>query len=288
MACMQQALTTCREVGLRPWEGQVRDRMADTLAAQGHYAQAKTFERQALRIFRETGERGPEGASLSGLGLIRYYQGDYVGARALLEEAGPLCREFAARWAEGKRLAILSLVLHALGDHRAARDVALQALENGPQDYHLGQGDSALALGHALVGLGDVAGATAAYQQALQRYRQSGFLNPPMEALAGLARLELAGGESALALAHVEEILAHLQSHTLDGTYEPFRVYLTCVRVLQAHDDPRAAEVLRTAYALLQQRAAGIEDEHLRHSFLENVPAHHDLIQEAERAGLTG
>lgn len=286
MACMEQALTICREVGLRPWEGQVRGRMADTLAAQGHYAQAETFERQALRIFCETGERGPEGGSLSGLGLIRYYQGDYVGARVLLEKAGPLSREFAARWAESRRLAILSLVFHALGDHKAARDIALQALENGPQQYNLGQGDSALALGHALSGLGDTQGATAAYEQALQRYRQSGFLNRPAEALAGLARLALEQGDLAQALDHAEEVLDHLQSHTLDGTYEPFRVYLTCYRVLQAHDDPRAAEILHTAYNLLQERAAEIEDPRLRRSFLENVRTNREILAACTERGI--
>jgi tetratricopeptide (TPR) repeat protein len=213
---------------------------------------------------------------------LRFYQGDYAGARTLLEEAGSLSCEHSARWAESKRLAVLGLVLHALGEYRAACEHAQQALRNGPERYHLGQGDSALALGHALAGLGDRAGATAAYQQALDRYRLSGFLNPPMEALAGLARLELAGGQPAQALEHVEEILDHLRAHTLDGTYEPFRIYMICLQVLQAHHDARAAKVLRSAYALLQERAAGIEDDGLRRSFLEGVPAHQWLIQEGQ------
>ena len=34
--------------------------------------------------------------------------------------------------------------------------------------------------------------------------------------------------------------------------------------------------------------AAGIEDEHLRRSFLEKVPAHRELVQEGERAGISG
>jgi tetratricopeptide (TPR) repeat protein len=222
------------------------------------------------------------------MGQICYYQGDYAQARAFLEDAWLLLRDFGARWAAGHCLAILSLVVHALGDHKAARDIAQQSLEYGPDRYHLGQGDSSLALGHALAGLGDAVGATAAYQQALHRYRQSGFLNPPMEALAGLARVALEQGDPAQALLHVEEVLDHLQTHTLDGTYEPFRIYLTCVRVLQAHDDPRATEVRRTAYTLLQERAAGIEDERLRRSFLENVPAHRELLTEYEQPGPGG
>jgi tetratricopeptide (TPR) repeat protein len=183
---------------------------------------------------------------------------------------------------------VLSLVLHALGDDEAARDRAQQALENGPERYHLGQGDSALILGHALAGLGDWAGASAAYQQALSRYHQSGFRNPPTEALAGLASLELAVGQSAQALEHVEKILDHLRAHTLDGTYEPFRIYWTSCWVLKAHDDGRAPELLRTACRLLQERAAGIEDDDLRRSFLEGVPVHQWLIQEGQRLHARG
>jgi tetratricopeptide (TPR) repeat protein len=282
-ACIEEAMAINREVGNRAREGLNLVGIGETLGGQGYYDQSEACCRQALRIIRETGRRSLEGGALRRLGLVRFYQGDYAGARRLLEKAGPLCREYGARWTESKRLAVLGLVLHAMGEDEAARDHAQQALENGPQRYHLGQGDSALVLGHALAGLGDRAGATAAYHQALDRYGQSGSLNPPMEALAGLARLALGGGQPAQALEHVEEILTHLQNHTLDGTYEPFRVYWTCYRVLKAHDDGRAAEVLHTAYTLLQARAAGIEDERLRTSFLEEVPAHRKLVQEYHR-----
>jgi tetratricopeptide (TPR) repeat protein len=269
-------------------EGNCLVDISETLGAQGHYVQGEALCSKAVCILREAREAAREGRALCGLGLIRYYQGDYARARTFLKEARSLSRDSGPSWVESKSLVILSLILHAQGHDIAARDFARQALENGPVDYHLGQGDSALALGHALSGLGDTKGATAAYQQALQRYRQAGFLNPPVEARAGLARLELAWGAPALALDHVEEILAHLQDHSLDGTYEPFRIYLTCVRVLQAHDDPRATEVRRTAYTLLQERAAGIEDERLRRSFLENVPAHRELLTEYEQPGPGG
>jgi tetratricopeptide (TPR) repeat protein len=282
-ASAERALAIYREVGSRPAQAEAQVKIGETRAAQGYYADGEACFGQALRIFRETGRRGPEGATLSNLGLIRFCQGDYAGARMFLERAGSLCRDYAAQWAESKRLAMLGLVLHAMGEDEAACDHAQQALENGPQRYHLGQGDSALVLGHALAGLGDRAGATAAYYQALDRYRQSGFLNPPMEAVAGLARLELAQGEPAQALIRVNEILGHLKAHTLDGTYEPFRIYWTCYRVLKAHDDGRAAEVLRTACRLLQERATRIEDDGLRRSFLEGVPAHRKLVREHHR-----
>jgi hypothetical protein len=100
-----------------------------------------------------------------------------------------------------------------------------------------------------------------------------------METLAGLARVALAQDDLSQAQAHVQEILNHLEEGTLDGTYEPFRVYLTCYRVLETDGDPRAGEILATAYDLLQERAAKIKDEAMRCSFLENVPAHRELVE---------
>jgi hypothetical protein len=80
-----------------------------------------------------------------------------------------------------------------------------------------------------------------------------------MEALAGLARLALAGGEPSQAMTHVNEILEHLRAHTLDGTYEPFRIYWTCYRVLKAHHDahPTPAEFGLEVVPPIEERADG-------------------------------
>ena len=55
------------------------------------------------------------------------------------------------------------------------------------------------------------------------------------------------------------------------------RIYSTCYRVLSANEDPRAGEILDAAYHQLQERAATIEDEDLRRSYLENVPHHREI-----------
>jgi hypothetical protein len=43
--------------------------------------------------------------------------------------------------------------------------------------------------------------------------------------------------------------------------------------------DPRAQDILRAAYHLLQEWAARISDEEMRRSFLENVAAHREIIE---------
>jgi len=107
--------------------------------------------------------------------------------------------------------------------------------------------------------------------------RELGQPNLALEPLAGLARVSLAQGDVTSAQARVEELLRHLESGTLDGATEPFRVYLTCYRVLCASRDLRAPEVLTTMHTRLQEQAARINDEELRRSFLENVPAHREI-----------
>jgi hypothetical protein len=61
---------------------------------------------------------------------------------------------------------------------------------------------------------------------------------------------------------------------------EPLRVYLTCYRVLQANDDPRADTILEEGYRFLQERATKISDEEERRSFLENVAANREIASE--------
>jgi hypothetical protein len=92
--------------------------------------------------------------------------------------------------------------------------------------------------------------------------------------------VSLAQGNLAQAQAQVEEILSHLETRTLDGTEEPFRVYLTCYRVLRANQAPHAKDILNTAHRLLQKRAAKISDAEMRRSFLENVAAHREIVRE--------
>jgi hypothetical protein len=97
----------------------------------------------------------------------------------------------------------------------------------------------------------------------------------------------MAQGYLELAQTQINEILKHLETEKLDGTDDPFRVYLTCYQVLRANDDPRAGHVLDTAYRLLQMRAGNIDDEQIRRSFLNNVPAHREILAKwaEERTG---
>jgi tetratricopeptide (TPR) repeat protein len=171
----------------------------------------------------------------------------------------------------------LGLLLHHQGNDDKARDCGQSALRiahklnNRPLQ------------GRAWEGLGYLAEAAQAYQQAVILRRELGQPHLVAESLAGAARVALAQGNRVQAQAQVEEILGYLQDAVpavsldpvqktsswrgLKNTEEPLRIYLTCYRVLRDAQDPRAWGVLDAARRQLEQQAACIYDEELRHSF---------------------
>jgi predicted ATPase/DNA-binding SARP family transcriptional activator len=276
---LEQALDLARAAGLRQMEADSLRNLGIICWYLADYAEARACYEQSLHISREIGDRRGEGATLNNLGLNNVTQGDHAGARAYYEQALRIFQEIGDRQGEGRVLAYLGLLSHHLDDDEAARDYSQQALliaqEVGDRSY---QGYALTNLGHALAGLGRLAEATAFYQQALALRRKFGEHRRAMEPLAGLARVSLAQGDLTQAQIQVEEILNHLETQTLDGTDEPFRVYLTCYRILRTSQDPRAQTVLNTARGLLQDQAAKITDGELRRAFLENVAVHREIV----------
>jgi tetratricopeptide (TPR) repeat protein len=177
-------------------------------------------------------------------------------------------------------LANLGYLFHYLGNNQAARDMSERALhiaeDAGARSC---QGVALTVLGHTLLESGQLEEATAAYQQALSLQRELGENRPALGALAGLCRVALAQSDLAMSRGYMDEILAHLEEYgELNGTADPFRVYLTGYQCLSANHDQRAHDMLTQAYAVLQAQAANLEDQATRDSFLTNVPAHRELI----------
>jgi len=280
----EQALAIFREIGDRQGESKVINGLGIISAEQSDYASARVYFEQALRLFRKMGDRRAEGVALNNLALVAREQGDYAGAKDHHKQSLSITQEIGDRQMEGNALSNLGLLFHRLGDCEAAREHSQLALliarDLGDRST---QSVSLTNLGRALASLGHLAEAADAYQQALALHRELGGHNRAMEPLAGLACVSLAQGALTQALALVEEILDHLETGTLDGTDEPFQIYLTCYRVLRASGDPRAHDILDTAHCLLQERAAKMPNEESRRQFLENVAAHREIVSESAK-----
>jgi tetratricopeptide (TPR) repeat protein len=155
-------------------------------------------------------------------------------------------------------------------------------------------------MGDALLGLGRLDEAASAYERSRGLRRQLDQEYLAVEPVAGLACVFLRQDNLTEALELVEEILDQMAPATrdaempqacervwqaLEGVDEPFWVYLTCYRVLQAASDPRAHGLLLFAHGLLLEHSNRVEDHDLRRSFFENVPAHRDLVRVWEQRG---
>jgi len=290
---LEQSLHIYRQIGDRRRESHLLNNLGVVSENLGDFAEARARYEQALRIFREVGDRHGEGMALFNAGTVSSRLGDYTEAEALFQQSLPIRREIGDRQGTGWVLFSLCLLAHHRGDDETARQYGEQALavaqEIGDRSV---QGYALTSLGHALTGLGRLNEAAAAYRQAVAMRKELGENNRAIESIAGLARASLAQGHLDQAQAYVEEILDHLavgsnsapgggpgSGHSLDGTEEPLRIYLTCYQVLRANDDHRAADVLTAAHDLLQERAARIPDDVARQSFIENVAAHREIVR---------
>jgi predicted ATPase len=293
----EQALQIKQEIGDRRGQAMAYDNLGDVAKCSGDYSEAEVHFEQSLLIRREVGDRLGEGNELNNLGNILDFLGDYMGARAYYRRALLIRREIGDRQGESETLAHLSLLYHHLGDDAMAHQYGSQALQIALEleDRHL-LGYAWAYVGHASAGQGHLVEAASAYQQALTIRRGLGEHNRAMDPLAGLARLALTQGDSQAAQAWVGQILKHLHlddpslTHPqsgLEGTEEPIRIFLTCYRVLQASQDPRAWSVLARAHQLLQTQADKISDKILRCSFIENVTVHRDFLSELTAANPT-
>lgn len=276
-----QALVLAQVTSRRSLEADCLRNLGIVCIYLGDYIGAKGYYERALHFYRQVGNRQREGMTLNNLAVAHAHVGDYARARSYFEEALRASREVGDRRTESIGLEGQSLLFHYLGDEQAGRQCGQQALLIAQEiGDRRSQGYAWMSLGHALAGLGQWAEAAEAYQQVLTLRRELGQQNLMIEPLAGLARVCLAQNNLIRAQAHVEEISSLLEKQTLESAEEPFLVHLTCYRVLQANQDPRAQDILNTAYRLLQKQVAKITDEEMRLSFLENVSAHREIMNE--------
>jgi hypothetical protein len=251
-------------------------------AATSYYADfstAFTLERQALALARSCGHRQGECYVLVVLGDTMKRMGLYHDAHAMFEQCLMLTRTIGDRRMETytlQNLATLAAIEGAYDralDYAAQTDVLAQAIGAHPQ--------RALALtsaGHGLAGLRHWEAAADAYRQSCDLFHAFGRSDAAAEPVAGLARIELAQGNTAQALAQVEPLLVQIESLCVLSAEEPLRIDLTCCQVLRARNDPRADATLERTHTRLQEQAAKIVDAEMRRVFLEHVPSHREIV----------
>jgi len=246
----------------------------------GDYATAQTYSQQALRLAQKIGSRISMGIARGNLGDIAFQLGEYDTAADYYQQF--LQTTQATQDLPGNCEGLLGLARiaqqcdqpeNAQRYSQAALTIAQRIDDSNLAAY------AWLYLGYALTGLGQIATAQAAYTAAITLRRQTQQWHLATEPLAGLSLLKLTHGDSVGARGHVNEIRDYIAETSLNGTREPFSVYLACVRVLQITAPELAEDVLREAYHILQTRAAKISTRAMQRAYLENVPAHREIVR---------
>ncbi len=222
---------------------------------------------------------------LNNLGVLYCDVGNYETAQGYHEQAIGQRHTIGDIWGEAQSMTNLGLVYQGLGNQEEVQIICERALQ---VQRDIGDrrmiGYSLTYLGHTLTGLNNLEAAETVYGEAMRLRRELGQHSLAIDDLAGLAQIALAQNKAEQALAQAEEILAWIETNGTDGIEYPLQVYLTCYQILNkaANGDAtaikRADTILSAAYTSLMEQAAGISDETLRRSFLENVNANKNIV----------
>jgi len=275
----EQALPLIRTAGFRWGEGATLIELGQAVRMLGEYGLAATLLTQGQTVMYAIGELNQQGIALIALGELDICLGAYDRAQLRFDQYVQLMSSATSTALSDldHTLALGTLAYHK-GDFRQALIHATQGWQTAcTLGNRTRQAKALMRMGHTHAGLQQPLEAAQAYAQALALYTELGKVAAAVEAKAGLAALALAAGEGVLAMQYVEEILPVLAEDPRGGVDEPFYTYLTCYMVLTTQQDARAATVLKTACTLLQTYADHIQDNDLRHSFLENVAVHRAL-----------
>lgn len=275
----QQSLSLCQEIGDRICAGGCLNNLGIVYGQLGQHDRSLAYFQQALTILREVGDRRSEAKVLNCLGTLANLLGQYHQAIEYNQQAMQIHIEVDDL--VGQLLALVNLAAHLfrIGDLAETSKICEQALALARK---VGDRKNEAVSSHVLFSIsfaqGELARAQTQLEQAIAIEQGLGVDAISPYLLVSRAELALTQGRPTDAYKVVASILPRLQDEA--GQVDNL---LTCYKVLRAVEDPLAIEILKKAFDLLQEQASRISDGALRHSFLENVAEHKEVVSEWEK-----
>ena len=285
---LEQALALNRNRGNRTHEQADLLFLGAVYMERYDYITALRYIQDALQLIKATGNQGMEARieNITGFGFAAL--GRYEAALDHHHNSRRLSLQIGDPFQESHALHNLCTVSRKLGRLEMAESYGREALRLGLENHLLDPEASAWHhLGYLFLDAGRLAEAADAFSRARTAWLALNDSDLLMEATAGEAAVALRQGNQAVALAKAETVLAYMEEHTLEGADEPFQIYLSLYRVLQANDDSRALVLLAEACQLIEQRASLLPDGETRRTFLVNIPAHQAIMALVEPANPT-
>jgi class 3 adenylate cyclase/tetratricopeptide (TPR) repeat protein len=275
----KNALSMARQADDHRAEGNTNNILGLINIARGDFFEALGYLADFLAIAREIGDLEREITALNNLGVALARLGDYPAARDNFQQILTIAQETGDRSSESTALINLGWITASQGEWELARKFAETGVAKKREYEQVeAMAEGLIWLGHAWLGLNQPPKAVAAYQESFTVRQKLNQPQQAMESKAGLARAAVTQGNLPLALGHVNEIVSYLaDGGSLQRTWEPLRIYLTCYQVLQLAGDSDAKVILEVAFNLLQEQASRITDQAYRNLFLENVSWHREI-----------
>ncbi len=285
IAYYEDALAIARELGNRQQESIVYNNLGVSSGMLGNFGQSLHYYQQTLQLSRELGDQEGLGFAHLNQGSIWCVLGEEGRAHAALSQALTLFRAMKLTRLEAKTLNAFAHLYKNLGNFTLVHDYCEQALHLAKSGgYQTVQAEALMLMGYTLTSRTAFAAAKEAYMASCTLWETIGQAAGPLPAQAGLAQVYLQQGDYASALEIVNQILSVLESTRPNAIQHLGQIFLICYQTLIANQDLRATAVLARGHTLLQAQAETLIDLSLQHSFLFNVVAHRQLMEQAQYA----
>lgn len=287
-ATLQQALTLAQQINDPRNQAFTLSNLGMVADYQAQYTAAQTYYRQAIQIAEQIGYEQIVWVASANLSASLAYIGAYAAALEQAQRALQACLSEEKRHNRASLLMMMAFYYYYLQQYPLAQTHAQAAIQLAAElAAPATEGYAQDVLGHVAIAHNDPAKARAAYQRALA-CKQS--LNNPavlLETQAGLAQVDLLDSAPAAALARLENALPALLARPPEGMEDTFAVYAVTHRVLLALGDARAAAIHQRARQFLTERAAALESEQQRITFLNAIASHRYFTAENNKNAAT-
>lgn len=247
----------------------------------GNFGKAAALCEQQVTVSDQVGDKFGEAFGLGNLGFNYHQLGQFEKGRNALQRALKLNEELGARRMRAVNLLNLGFSNWRIGDLEDAMETLFGALaEFEAVGDSLGRGYSHLYKAFVLEGMGDCHGARDSYQDAISILSEIGLQGNVQDAMAGLARCALAGGQIEEAQGYALDLWEFLELNQEKNMELPVWAYLTCASIFEASgDEANERAAIEGGHQQLMSLADNIDEQEWRESFLENVPEHRALLK---------
>jgi tetratricopeptide (TPR) repeat protein len=267
-AYLQEGLQIQRAQGNRGAEQRTLIYLSRSRVEDRDYQAGRSYLMEAMSLLQLTGNRPAESRIVNLLGYVEAMLGNYGVALDCHTASRRISQEIQQPVQESHALHNLCTVQRKMGNLPLAEAYGQEALRLAvAHDLPDAASYARLHLGYVWLACGDLPEARSAFQLAADDWQRQQHTTLMREATVGLAAVAYQEGNLAHAAALITPVVPILIERIPASTDEPFEMYLTCYQVLTTLRDPRASDLLATAYSQLQTLASKITDGPLRQSF---------------------